>query len=65
MHFQKIKRNLFDKIILGKAGFAVSLKFADIGIQPDRLGQIKTETGFGHRMKNFGCPVSFPGHPQK
>ena len=57
MNFQKIKGNFFDKIILGKTGLIMPFKLTDIGVQPDRLGQIKNEAGICHSLKNFGGPA--------
>lgn len=39
--FQKIKINLLDKAVLPEACSGMTLKFSDIGVQPDRLSQIK------------------------
>lgn len=57
MNFQKIKGNFFYKIILGKTGLIMPFKFADIGVQPDGLRQIKNETGICHSLKDFGGPA--------
>ena len=41
LNFQKIKVNLFDKIILPEPGPGMLLKIFHVGIQPDGLTKIK------------------------
>ena len=54
LQFQKIKRDSFDKAILGKPGFGNSLEFRNIGIQPDGLTQIKFVTDVVQSLKDHG-----------
>ena len=48
MKFQKIKIDLIYKAVLGETGSCMPLKFPDVGIQPDRLAQIK---GIAHLVQ--------------
>lgn len=51
LYFQIIKRDAFRKVVLGKAGFAVQLKIADGGIQPDGMSQIEFRAYFINGME--------------
>ena len=53
LNFQIIKINGVDEVVLGKAGLAVTLKFRNIGVQPDGFAQIKLPAEFINPSKNF------------
>lgn len=53
VYFQIIKRNFFYKIILTKTRSAVTLKFRDSGVQPERLSQIKLQADLIQSVKYF------------
>ena len=55
MNFQIVKVNRIHKVILMKSGLCMSFEFFDIGIQPDRITQIKFMADFVDRMKNLVC----------
>lgn len=53
MNLQIIKINIFNKIILCEPGLVVTFKILNIGIQPDRLAEVKLITYFIEGMKDF------------
>lgn len=52
LNFQKIKINVFYKIILGKPGFGMLLKLMDSSIQPHGFSKIELEADVIKRLKD-------------
>jgi len=52
LNFQKIKINVFYKIILGKPGFGMLLKLMDRSIQPHGFSKIELEADVIKRLKD-------------
>jgi len=52
LNFQKIKINVFYKIILGKPGFGMPLKLMDRSIQPHGFSKIELEADVIKRLKD-------------
>ena len=55
MNLQVVKFNGFNKAVLTEAGPVVALKFVDLGIQPNRLAQIKFLTDLFYGLKDHCC----------
>lgn len=55
VQFQKIKVQLFYKIILTELCFTAAFEFFNITFQPDRAGKVEFVANSVQRMKDFMC----------
>lgn len=55
MDLEKVKVNTVDEIVLSKPRLAVTLKFRNGLVQPDRFAQVEPQADFIQRAENLMC----------